>query len=72
MGEVTTYAYDAEDHVTDVIVDPNGLKLHSSYTYDLIGEIASSVPPNGNVLRGATRTILERHGPETLLLPRSL
>ena len=52
LGEVTTYAYDAEDHVTDVIVDPNGLKLHSSYTYDLIGEIASSVPPNGNVLGG--------------------
>ena len=49
LGEVTTYAPDAEDHVTDVIVDfgssPQHLNLHSNYTYDLMGEIASSTQP---------------------------
>ena len=48
LNELTTYAYDAEDHVTDAIVDPNGLNpLHSQYTYDLIGEILTSIAPNG-------------------------
>jgi YD repeat-containing protein len=49
LNEITIYHYDALDDVTDVYVDPNGLNLHTNYTYDLIGEIESVTTPNGNL-----------------------
>jgi YD repeat-containing protein len=47
LNEVTTYRYDALDNVTDMYVDPAGLNLHTNYTYDLVGEIASTTTPRG-------------------------
>jgi YD repeat-containing protein len=48
LNETTTYNYDALDDVTDIYVDPNGLNLHTNYTYDLIGEIASETTSLGD------------------------
>ena len=47
LNELTTYVYDPLDHLTDVYKDPAGLDLHTNYTYDLLGDVASYTTPRG-------------------------
>ncbi|WP_266157646.1 LysM peptidoglycan-binding domain-containing protein [Dyella silvatica] len=48
-GHVITYAYDAAGRVLTQTVDPAGLKLVTTYTYDGRGLKISEVDPNGAV-----------------------
>jgi len=48
-GVWTTYRYDAMYRLTDKTVDPGGLAIHSSWTYDHNGNKASSTDPRGTV-----------------------
>jgi YD repeat-containing protein len=48
-GNVAAYTYDAAGNVLTKTVDPNGLKLVTSYTYDGRGFKTSETDPNGVV-----------------------
>lgn len=43
----TTYRYDLNNRLTDVVIDPDGLDLHQAYRYDTLGNRIAEVAANG-------------------------
>jgi len=45
--QVTTYAHDLNNRLTDVVSDPGGLNLHEGYRYDSLGNRTAVIAANG-------------------------
>ena len=52
-GIVTEYTYDAANRVLTRTVDPQGMKLSTSYTYDPLGRVATETDARGVVTRNS-------------------
>ncbi|NVE01866.1 DUF4214 domain-containing protein, partial [Massilia sp. BJB1822] len=50
-GTVTEYSYDAANRVLSRTVDPTGLNLSTSYTYDIRGQVQTVTDPRSIVTR---------------------
>jgi YD repeat-containing protein len=48
--ETTQYRYDLNNRLTDEIVDPAGLNLHTGYRYDSLGDRIATIGANGYAL----------------------
>src|SRR5262249_36972698 len=46
-ASTTAYTYDDGNRITDKVVDPQVLALHTHYEYDLFGNVVSQTRPNG-------------------------
>ncbi|MCU7934082.1 MAG: hypothetical protein KZQ99_04275, partial [Candidatus Thiodiazotropha sp. (ex Dulcina madagascariensis)] len=44
--QVTAFSYDLNNHLTDQIVDPDGLALHTRYQVDALGNRIAEIGPN--------------------------
>jgi YD repeat-containing protein len=57
--QITTWQHDLNNRVTDQIVDPAGLALHTAWRYDSLGNRVAEISPNGFAaaagLAGASR-----------------
>ena len=63
-GRVTTTKYDADGHVLQTAVDPLGLNLVTSYTYDLLGHVLTETQGSGSANPLVTQYCLRRPRPE--------
>ena len=74
-GNVTTYSYDRDGQVLTKTVDPTGLKLKTTYSYDAAGQVLAVRSPAGVVTEYAYdavgRRTQERTDPDGLNLRRS-
>ena len=49
--QTTRYRYDLNNRITDQIIDPTGLNIHTGFRYDALGNQIAEIDPNGNTTR---------------------